>query len=96
MLEIASGTGLVAKAPHYYRRMVAVTSHHPGNPVIERRNPGRQFGYALVGVVLKVSLIHHIQSVIVVHRIHLGLIGIVTGADSIDIVPLHQKHILQH
>ena len=96
MLEIASGTGLVAKAPHYDRRMVAVPPDHPGNPVIECRNPGRQLGNALVGVVLQICLIHHIQAVIVIHRIHLGLIRIVAGADCIDIVPLHKKHILQH
>ena len=47
-------------------------------------------------MVLKVGLVATVESVIVEHRVHASRIGIVTGADGVDVVALHEQHILEH
>ena len=47
-------------------------------------------------MILEVGLVAAVESVVVKHGIHAGRIGIVTGADGVDVVALHEQHILEH
>ena len=47
-------------------------------------------------MVLEVGLIAAVESVVVKHGIHACRIGIVAGADGVDVVALHEQHILEH
>ena len=49
-----------------------------------------------VVVALDVGFVHHVESVIVEHGIHLGLTWIVASTYGVDIGLLHHRHIAQH
>ena len=50
----------------------------------------------MVGVALHVSLVHRIDAIVVIQGTHAWVVGIVTGAYSIQVVALHQQDILNH
>ena len=77
IFEVAATTTFVSEAPEDDRRMVAVAEHHALNAVNESRNPRFATRDALVGVVFEVGLIHHVESVVVKHGIHAGVLRIV-------------------
>ena len=47
-------------------------------------------------MVLEVGLVAAVKSVVVEHGIHACIVGIVAGADGVDVVALHQQYVLQH
>ena len=47
-------------------------------------------------VTLHVGLGHHVQAVLIAQVVQIVIIGIVRGADSVDVVLFHQLHILLH
>ena len=96
VLEVAAASGFVAQAPHDDAGVVDVARHEPLDAVAEGRNPGCHVRDTLVGMVFEVSLIAAVESVVVEHGIHACIVGIVAGADGIDVVLLHEQDILQH
>ena len=91
--EVLAVACLVAEAPHYYRGMVAVAQDHAVDTVHEGRHPRLAVGDALVRVVLEVSFVAGVEAVVVVHGIHAGVVGVVRGADGVDVVLLHEEHV---
>ena len=49
-----------------------------------------------VFVTFKVSLVHHVKSVVVEHGIHFGLTWVVAGAHGVNIGLLHECNVLEH
>ena len=96
VFEVLAGACLVAQAPHHYAGVVAVAQHHAVDAVDEGWNPRGAVGDGLVGVVLEVSLVAGVQAVVVVHGIHAGVVGVVRGANGVDVVLLHEQHVAQH
>ena len=47
-------------------------------------------------MVFEVCLVNDVQSVMVVHGIHPGIVGVVACAHGIDVVLLHESDIAQH
>ncbi len=47
-------------------------------------------------MVFEVSFVNSVETIVVKHRIHAGIVGIVAGADSIDVVLLHEGNIAEH
>ena len=45
---------------------------------------------------LLVSLIDYVQAIVVIHRVHLGVVGIMAGTDSVDVMTLHKENVLEH
>ena len=76
--------------------MQPVPADHPHGPVNISVFPGRQGADAVVAVALLVGLVDYVQPVIVIHSVHLGVVGIMAGADRVDVVALHQKDVLEH
>ena len=94
--EIATAAGLVAQAPEDDAGVVAVAHDHALYAVDEGGFPAGHVGNGLVGMVFKIGLVHGIEPVVVEHGIHTALIGIVAGANGVDVVLLHEHHVAQH
>ena len=47
-------------------------------------------------MVFQVCFIHSIKSVVVKHRIHARIVGIVARAYGVDVVLFHQRYIAEH
>ena len=94
--KVTSVASLIAEAPHDDRSVIAVTVYHTLDAVHEGRYPRFHVRDALVGMVLEVGLIAAVETVVVKHGIHAGCVGIVRGTDSVDVVALHEQHILEH
>ena len=47
-------------------------------------------------VTLHISLIHAVETIVVKHRVHLRLTGIVAGAHGVHVRLLHHLHISKH
>ena len=94
--EILPVAALVAQTPHHDRGMVVVARHHFADAVFERRNPTLQVGNRLVGVVFQVGLIAGVQSEMIEHGIHAGIVRVVRSADQVHIVLLHEQDVAQH
>ena len=94
--EVLAVASLVAKAPHDDGGAVAVAHHHTFDAVLEGGYPRFSVGDALVGVVLEVGFVHAVDAVVVKHGVHTCGIGIMGGADRVDIVLLHEQHIAEH
>ena len=99
-LEIRTGTGLVAHAPDNDGRMVEIATDHPavtghvgGGEERVLRQGFRPVAHA---VGFDVSLIHHIQAILVAQGEPARIIGIVAGADGIDIQFLHDPDVPDH
>ena len=50
----------------------------------------------MISVVFEVGFVAGVQAVVVVHGVHLGLVGIVRGADGVDVVLLHERYVAKH
>ena len=94
--KVASVACLIAETPHDNRYVVAITVYHTLDTIHEGGNPRLHVRDALVGVVLEVGLVAAVESVVVEHGIHASRVGIVAGANSVDVVALHEQHILEH
>ena len=84
--------------------MVAVTIYHTHISVNKLTFPTGIASNATRSIVmiipilmtLNVSFIHHVQTIIIKHGIHLGLTRIMTGTYRIHIGLLHHRNVLQH
>ena len=88
---------LIAQGPESHTGMVAVAQHHTLRPVDHGLCPhGIAPGNTLAphAVRLHIALIHHIEAQLVAQIIKIRIIRIVTGADRIDVGPLHQEQVL--
>ena len=47
-------------------------------------------------MVLEVGLITAVQTIVVEHCVHAGIVGIMACTDGVDVVALHQQNILEH
>ena len=94
--EVCATTSLIAKAPEDYRWTVAVQAYHAVDAIDKRRNPAWLLADRLVGMVFEVSLTYSIYAIMVEHCVHVRRIRIMRCAQSVDVVLLHHKHILQH
>ena len=99
---IASIACFVAQGPHDDAGMVPVPHDHANAAVHKLLFPFRVSGQQMIvpqmvdAVTLKVGLIHDIQPVFIAQGKESRVIGIVAGAHGIDIVALHDAHILEH
>ena len=94
--EILTVAALVAQTPHHDRGMVVVARHHFADAVFESRNPALQVGNRLVGVVFQVGLIAGVQSEMIEHGIHAGVVRVVRSANEVHVVLLHEQDVAQH
>ena len=88
--EVVASSAFVTHAPEDDAGMVAVAKHHSNLPVDILRLPTWHFAQAVVAVALQVCLIHHIDAIVVKEGIHAWVIGVVAGADGIEVVLLHE------
>ena len=95
-LEVVATAVFVTQTPENDARVITVAQNHTLHAVDESRNPRRHIANRLIGMVFEVSLVHHIESIVVEHSIHFGGIRIVRSANGVDIVALHEEHILEH
>ena len=107
--EILSAGGLVAQGPDQHRRVVLVPLVHGLRPAEDHGLPaGIVPGDVLLppdlphvheppgAVGLKVHLVDDIQPVSVAQAVEGGLVGVVAGADGVDVAALHGDHIPLH
>ena len=94
--DVRTGARLVSKRPEDHGRMQLVPADHPLGTIHVGRLPGWSLADGVVAMALLISLIDDVEPEIVIHGVHLRVIGIMAGSDSIDVVTLHQKNILEH
>ena len=77
--------------------MVLVALDHADSPGHERRQPERVVRQAAADAVrFQVRLVDQVDPVTVTELVPLGVVGVVTGADGVDVVALHQLDVLHH
>ena len=89
-------SSFISQAPHNDRRVVEVAFHQSVNAINEGGYPTFEVGDALVSVVFEVGFVAGVQTIVVVHRIHARIVGIVRGANGVDVVLLHQQDVAEH
>ena len=92
---------LIAQGPDDHRGVVLVPFNHTDGAVKVRFHKEGIVPQGSIGIVshsmrFNIRLVNHIKSVLVAQLIPAGIIGIVTGANCIDIILFHQRNILQH
>ena len=99
-VEVVSVSGLVAKAPDYYARMVEVPLYHPA---VAGQMGGLEILPLCQGPVtvphsvgFDIAFVNNIQSVLVAQGVPPGVVGIVAGTHRIDIQFLHYTDIPDH
>ncbi len=99
-LEVGAHARLVAHAPDDDRRMVLVAQHHAAVALQMRLGEDGVLGQRLVAVThsvrLDVTLVQHIDSVLVAEVVPLGSVGVVAGAHGVHVELLHEADILNH
>ena len=70
-------TSFITQTPHDDRGVVEVALYHAVYAIHERRFPTLEVGDALVSVVFEVSFVAGVQTIVVVHRIHARIVGVV-------------------
>ena len=96
ILEVDVVGTFVAHRPEDNAGVVAVAEHHAFLAVNEGRTPRSVGAERSVGMTFNVGFVHDVDAEMVEHGIHLGLIGIVAGAQGVDVVLLEHGHILEH
>ena len=99
-LEVRTVTSLVTQAPEDDRGVI-LEVHHIVDITLQvrlgKRGVLRQCTLAVAhAVTLDVGLSHYVDTILVAQLIPAGIIGIVTGAHSVDIQLLHDLDILNH
>ncbi len=100
--QAPAGTGLVAEGPEDDRRVVLVPLDHAGRAVQQGRGPAvvvdGVVAPALLGetVGLQVALVDDPQPVLVAQVEEGRVRRVVRGAHGVEVVPLHQQHVLAH
>ena len=101
-LVIAADARFVAQAPHDDGGMILVPFHHPGHPV---EIGGGPLGIVIEQVVIlrpdhtvafQVGFLNEINPVPIAQSGENGGVGVVGGADAVDVVLLHQADVLLH
>ena len=98
---------LVAKRPDQHARMVVIAAHHAVDAVHARALPfGAAAGDAVFrtldivchprAVRLHIRLVDQIQTVLVAQVVPILLVGVVGGADGVDVVALAEDHVGKH
>ncbi len=89
----------IAQRPDDDRRMVKITLHHAGDTLGKGANPERivrQTVHRRHAMRFDIGLIHHIQTEAVTELIPVRMIRIMRGTHRIEVIALHQQHVLQH
>ncbi len=100
--QAAPGAGLVAQRPEDHRRMVLVPLDHPGRAVQQGRGPAVVVDGVVAPVLLgeavglQIALVDDPQAQLVAEIQEGGVRRVVGGADRVEVVPLHQQHVLAH
>ena len=81
--------------------MIFVALDHPRHALHDRVTPlriaaGNIFLLVRCPVRLHVGLVNHVQAVLITQFIPDRVIGIMTGADGVDVAAFHQENVLQH
>ncbi len=101
--DVDAAAGLVAERPQDDARVVAVAAHHPGDAVDEHLGPVRVVdrvalpaALVLETVCLQVVLVDDVEAVPVAQVQEVRVRRVVARADRVDVVPLHEQHVLEH
>ena len=95
--DILAVAGFIAERPKAHACVTAVAQNHAARTVYDCLAPGlRAAGHAFAAhaVTFHVALIHDIKTHLIAQVVKPRRIGIVTGADGVDICLLHQQQIL--
>ena len=83
--------------------VMGVAAHHPGDAVDQHLGPVRVVGRVadpalavLETVRLQVVLVDHVEPVPVAQIQEVRVRRVVARADGVDVVPLHEQHVLEH
>ena len=97
-LDVRSYTALVAQTPKDDTRMVEVALYQRLSPVHMGLLECQVFAHHLIGIAiavgLVVGLVHHIDAPTVTELVEVFAVGIVRGAQEVDVRLLHQSDIL--
>ena len=94
--KVFTVSSFISQAPHDDGGVVEVAFHQSVYAINEGGYPTFEVGDALVSVVFEVSFVAGVQTIVVVHRIHARIVGIVRGANGVDVVLLHQQDVAEH
>ena len=100
-VEIIAVSGFIAQTPGDYRSMVFIPFVHALNAFQVRLFPGRPVCKGDGDIITDtmrfiVSLIHHIDAILVAKLVPVFVVGIVTGTNGVDVKQFHQFHITKH
>ena len=97
-LHVAPHAAFVAQAPHNDAGVVLVALHQRNGPVHMGRGPVRIVSDHAVApavtVALLVGLVHHVEAVAVAEFVEVFPVGIVAGAQEVDVRLFHQRDVL--
>ena len=99
---IAAIAGFIAQRPHGDAGMIPIPLHHPHAPGHKLLFPNRLLGDEIIGfkahhaVAFNIRFVDHIQAVFIAQGQEAGIVGIMAGADAVDIVLLHQQNVPEH
>ena len=88
--DVGAAAGLVTHAPEDDGGVVLVALHHADAAVDVGAFPRRVAGEAVVAVTLLVGLVHDVDAVVVVEGVHLRVVGVVAGADGVEVVAFEE------
>ena len=105
--EHFAGERLVAERPDEHARMVVIAAHHAVDTVHARALPlrfaARHGGFGGFDVVrnpaavrFHIGLVDQVDAVFVAQVVPVFLVGVVRGADGVDVVPLAERDVVDH
>ena len=76
--------------------MVLVALDHPHGSVDISAGPFGIVCYGVVAMAFLVSLVHNVESVVVIQGVHLGIVGIMAGTDDVHVVAFEEQNVAYH
>ena len=99
---VAAVARFIAQRPHNNASVIAIPLHHAQAAAYKLLFPDWILRDKIVGfeadhaVAFQIRFVDHIQAVFIAQRKQPGIIGIMAGADGVDVVPFHQQNVPQH
>ena len=95
-VEVLAVAGLVAHRPEDDGRVVLVALDHADHTVYIGRQPAFLVADRMVAVALDIGFVHHVEAIVIVQCVHLGVVRVMARADRVQVITFEKQYILDH